>query len=129
MVKFKVNPMYQKHKQDDLVKNIQSVKDSEIFFIFGDNSYIKGCRKPQSETIPLINLAKQLNKPFILCLDNSLPLNDQMFLRNLCPNDDTQVFSFNPKLYSDIELHKRMMIILNSAINKEVICDPFKDGK
>jgi len=127
--KFGVKPIYQKHQQSDLVKNIQSVKDSAIFFIFGNQPYVKGCKNPQEHTLQLINIAKQLGKPFILCLDNSLELNDQIYLRNLCPKDNTQVFSFNPNLYSESDLHKRIMTILNSAINNEVIVDPFKDDK
>jgi len=128
MTTFKVNPLYQRHKVDELSENIRLVKDSEIFFIFGDRSYVEECQKLQSETLGLIDLAKQLNKPFILCLDNSLPINDQTYLRKLCPNK-TQVFSFNPTLYTDNELHKRMMVIINSAINNEIISDPFKEGR
>jgi len=128
MAKFKVEPILQKHAKSQLKENIEAVKNSEIFFIFSDSAYIKGCQKPNSETIPLIKLAKQLNKPFILCLDNSLPINDQVYLRNLCPKDKTQVFSFNPKLYTNQQLHEKMMTTLNNAINKGIVTDPFMDG-
>jgi hypothetical protein len=124
--KFKVKPIYQKHKQSDLEVNLQRIRESEIFFIFGDRAYVHGCKKLNSETLQLIHLAKQLSKPFILCLDNSLPIDEQKYLRELCP-ESTQVFSFNPKKYSDMQLHKKMMSILNSAINNETIVDPFMD--
>ena len=127
MTEFKVNPTYQKHQIKSLEKNLQEVRDSDIFFIFGDRAYIRGCRKLDSETIPLINLAIKLDKPFILCLDNSLPLNEQIYLRGLCPTKNTQVFSFDPNKYSGMELYKRMMNLLENAINKEVVKDPFVD--
>lgn len=125
MAKFEVNPILQKHQRKDIDKNTQAVMDSEIFFIFGDEAYIKGCKKPYSETIKLISLAKRLNKPFILCIDKNLSIADQIYLRNLCPTEKTQVFSFNPKLYDGMQLHNKIMTILNSAINHEVIVDPF----
>jgi hypothetical protein len=122
--KFAVKPIYQKHRTTELEANIEAVKNSELFFIFGDRAYVNGC-KAHSDTLQLINLAKRLNKPFILCLDNTLPLADQVYLRELCPENSTQVFSFNPNKYSDIELHKRITTILNSAINGGIINDPF----
>jgi hypothetical protein len=127
MTKFDINLVLQKHSKSELDENIEAVKSSEIFFIFGDRAY--GCQKSNSDTIKLINLAKQLNKPFILCLDNSLPLNDQIYLRKLCPQNKTQVFSFNPKLYSGQQSHNKMMTILNGAINGGIVTDPFNEGE
>jgi hypothetical protein len=125
MASFKVEPVLQKHAKSKLDENIEAVKASEIFFIFGDRSYIDGCKLINSDTIKLINLAKSLDKPFILCIDNNLPLQDQVYLRNLCPQNKTQVFSFNPKLYSDMQLHKKILTILDGAINNGVVNDPF----
>lgn len=124
MAKFKVNPVMQKHRDSEKEENIKAVKDSEIFFIFGDASYVRGYNKSDSDTPELVELAKKLGKPFILCIDNSLPMPAQIFLRKLCPKD-AQVFSFNPEKYNGQQLHAKMMTILNQAINKEIIVDPF----
>lgn len=123
--KFVVKPIYQKHRDTELEANIEAVKKSEIFFIFGNRAYVNGC-KANSDTLQLISLAKRLNKPFILCLDKTIPLADQVYLRELCPEKNTQVFSFDSNKYSDIELHKRITTILDSAINGGIISDPFK---
>jgi hypothetical protein len=124
--KFKVKPTYQKHEQNELQENMQAVRESEIFFIFGNKAWIRGYKNNSENIIELVNLAKQIQKPFILCLDKTLPISDQIYLRKLCPND-TQVFSFNPESYSGTELHEKMLIILESAINKGTISDPFKE--
>jgi hypothetical protein len=124
LAKFTVKPVLEKHYTKDNDSNIQAVKDSEIFFIFGDKGYINGIKDPNSDTLALVMLATFFEKPFILCLDNTLPLKDQIFLRGLCPKK-TQVFSFNPQHYTGMELHNKMLNILEQAINKEIIKDPF----
>lgn len=126
MDKFEYNPILQEHIRNYRQENIENVKNSEIFFIFGDAAYIKHLNEPNNDTRQLIELAKGLKKPFILCLDNSLPLKKQVYLRMLCPRDNTQVISFNPETIQGMGTHQKIMCIFDKAIHDGIIKDPIE---
>jgi hypothetical protein len=108
---------------------MDAVADSEIFLMFGDSGYIRGINNPDHDTRDLVELAKRLKKPFILFLDNSLPMSDQLFLRKLCPANNTQVVSFDPNPYAGMGLHRKMNAVIEKAINDGIIKDPFMDSE
>jgi hypothetical protein len=90
------NNEFQGHRNNQRESNFQAVKESEYFFIYGDQYYIGGYLDPNSQLKALMEYAVVLKKHFVLGIDKRLPEIAQIFLRKICPKDNITIVYFNP---------------------------------